>query len=79
MTTKDFNKEEAERELKDLLLQLEDRKANYGIMDVDIVNGTLTKKPIAKQAELFNDFKNRLLTPIAERLRYLLYYGGNGA
>lgn len=79
MTTKEFNKEEAERELKDLLLQLEDRKANFGIMDVDIVNWTLTKRPIAKQAELFNDFKNRLNTPIAERLRYLLYYGGNGA
>ena len=48
-------------------------------MDVDVVKGVKGKLPILKQAELFNDFKNRLSTPIAERLRYLLYYGGNGA
>lgn len=72
-------KELAERELKDLLLKLEERKNSFAILDVDVVNGKGWKPPIAKQAELFNDFQNRLSTPLDERLRYLLYYGGNGA
>lgn len=68
-----------ELELKELLIQLEERNKNYAILDIDIVNWKGWKPPILKQAELFNDFKSRLNTPIAERLRYLLYYGGNGA
>ena len=71
--------EKEELELKQLLIQLEERNRSYAILDIDIVNGKWGKPAIPKQAELFNDFKNRLNTPIDERLRYLLYYGGNGA
>lgn len=71
--------EKMELELKELLIQLEARNKSYWILDIDIVNWKNWKPPIPKQAELFNDFKNRLNTPIEERLRYFLYYGGNGA
>lgn len=70
---------EAQRELKLLLTKLEERKEKYSILDVDVVNGTNKFPPIPQQAQLFNDFKNRLNLPIDERLRYLLYYWGNGA
>lgn len=71
--------EKLELELKELLIRLEERNKHYAILDIDIVNGKGWKPPILKQAELFNEFKDRLNTPIDERLRYLLYYGGNGA
>lgn len=75
----DLNREEAEKELKELLLKLDDRKKNFKILDVDIINGTNWRKPIQKQVELFKDFQNRLNVELGKRLRYLLYYGGNGA
>ncbi len=71
--------EKEELELKQLLIQLDERNRHYAILDIDIVNWKGWRPPILKQAELFNDFKSRLNTPIDERLRYLLYYGGNGA
>lgn len=72
-------REQRESELKELLRMIEERKMNYGLMDVDIINWVKWKKPIAKQVELFTDFRDRLSTPLAERIRYMLYYGWNGA
>lgn len=77
--TNEFDKDLAERELKELLIQLDNRKRNFGILDVDVINGKNWKPPIAKQAELFQNFRDRLSIAISDRIRYMLYYGGNGA
>lgn len=77
--TNEFDKDLAERELKELLIQLDNRKRNFGILDVDVINGKNGKPPIVKQAELFQNFRDRLSIPISDRIRYMLYYGGNGA
>jgi len=61
-----------ETELKQLLWMLDERSKYYWILDTKV-------DKIPKQLELFNDFKNRLNTPIAERSRFYLYYGGNGS
>lgn len=72
MTHVDILAEDNEKELKELLWLLEERTKNYWILDA-------TMERIPKQKELFNDFKNRLNLPIAERIRFYLYYGGNGS
>lgn len=59
-------------ELASLLLQLEDRRKKYWILDA-------TMDRIKWQKELFNDIIERINKPIAERFRFYLYYGGNGA
>lgn len=59
-------------ELGGLLKQLDDRRKSYWILDAKM-------NKIPGQTELFNDMINRLLMPIGERYRFLLYYGGNGS
>lgn len=66
------NIESQESELKQLLGYLEERTKSYAILDTSM-------DKIPKQKELFNDFKTRLDTSIAERIRFYLYYGGNGS
>ena len=74
-----FDREAAELELKELLVQLDERKRNYWILDVDVVNGKQGFPCIPQQAKLFQDFQARLSVPISDRHRYMLYYGWNGA
>ena len=74
-----LDREQQEAELKELLRMIEERKLNYWLMDVDVINWVKWKPPIAKQVELFTDFMDRLSTPLSERVRYMLYYWWNGA
>ena len=55
-----------------LLKQLEDRRKQYWIIDAKM-------NRIPGQTQLFQDIIDRLNLPIAERFRFYLYYGGNGA
>ena len=55
-----------------LLKQLEDRRKQYGIIDAKM-------NRIPWQTKLFSDIVNRLNSPIEQRKRFYLYYGGNGA
>lgn len=59
-------------EMAALLKQLEDRRKQYGIIDAKM-------NRIPGQTQLFQDIIDRLNLPIAERFRFYLYYGGNGA
>lgn len=63
---------EKKNEMSVLLKQLEDRRRNYGILDAKM-------NRIPWQTQLFNDIIDRLNLPLHERLRFYLYYGGNGA
>lgn len=67
-----LSQEETESELRKLLWMLEEREKNFWILDT-------TMEKIPKQKELFNDFKERLNSSIADRKRFYLYYGGNGS
>ena len=49
---------------------MEKRKRDYGITSF---------VPFGQQKELFEDMKEDALKPYADRARFRLYYGGNGA
>ena len=63
---------EKKNKLSSLLLQLEERRKKYAILDSNM-------ERILKQKELFGDMIARLAKPINARFRFYLYYGGNGA
>lgn len=63
---------EKKNEMGVLLKQLEERRKSYGIIDAKM-------NKIPWQTALFNDIIDRLNLPIAQRFRFYLYYGGNGA
>ena len=70
--TQPFQIGNKKNEMGALLKQLEDRRKQYGIIDAKM-------NRIPGQTELFKDIIDRLNLPIAERFRFYLYYGGNGA
>ena len=63
----DFDRDLAERELKELLVRLDERKRHYSILDTKVDR-------IPQQKLLFSDFIERLNLPIDERARFYLYY-----
>lgn len=68
----EIEKKKIEQELSMLIKQLEERERKYSICDTKL-------NRIPQQEQLLNDFINRLSKPIQDRVRFMLYYGGNGA
>lgn len=70
--TQPFQLGNKRNEMGSLLLRLEERRKKYWILDakMDRVKG---------QIEIFADIINRLAIPIERRVRFYLYYWGNGS